>query len=215
MSEQLVLPSLLSTRNFYKNHMESSAMDASYGEIRIERLAPMRVAIYFLMGKDSEKEAAIFMNSWMKRNGIRNDWKTRIFFLEIGGEQNDKLRGYEYWVTVPDNITESEGVIIRDIGGDDYAVLRIYAPSCNDLERVVKGWKSLHDWVVNSKYKPASGIHRYWLEEIIENGDDRCLDIYYPIQIRLREEIISPELIYKSQENLFGSSAAFWGVDIV
>lgn len=154
-------------------------------DVTIKKLEAMRVASYRVISKNPEDEVIEYLKNWIMKNGLDKQEGMRSFGFDIpvGEEQRKEgLRGYEYWVTVPHWATESEGVKIRGIEADEYAVLRITNPFSNPFDTIPNGWKRLKEWVMNSEYKTTSVSNRYWLEEVIQDGENTYMDIYFPVK---------------------------------
>ena len=158
-------------------------MTNEYSEVRFETLKTMRVASCCIISRSPEEQVISYLDKWAKDRGID---RTRSFGFDypVSDEQKDKrFRGYEYWIIVPNTITESEGVIIKEIPEDEYAVLRITDPFSDPFDRIPKGWKQLSEWVLASEYRPRTSQNRFMLEEIIDDADGNTyMDLFFPIR---------------------------------
>ncbi len=160
-------------------------MSNIYSEIKIKSLEPMRIASYRVISKNPEEDVMTYMENWIAKNGLDKQDRMRNFGFDVPvneEQQKEGLRGYEYWLTVPDTATESDGVKIKNIDADEYAVLRITNPFSNPFDTIPKGWERLKDWVMNGEYKTMSFQNRYWLEEVIVQEDSTYMDIYFPVK---------------------------------
>lgn len=159
------------------------------GEITIQELPDMRVASCFATGRSPEMEVIKYMESWVNCKGL--DYKKlRKFGFDIPVSEEQKkfgLRSYEFWVAIPDNIQQTEGVKIKNINSSKYAKLRIKNPFSEPEVVIPAGWKMLVDWVMAHKEKPAEADEpeedkeRFMLEEIVETNEGTCLDLYFPM----------------------------------
>ncbi len=205
-------------------------MGNTYSDVEIKRLGAMRVASFRVISKTPEDDVIEYMKNWAIKNGFDKLDGTRNFGFDIPvSEQQNKegLRGYEYWITVPDTAVESDGVIIKNIDADEYAVLRISNPFSDPFKTIPGGWELLKEWVMNGEYKTTCFSNRYWLEEVIHNGKDTYMDIYFPVKDGGREgkaEIINFSVIELDHCKLIGKEIqctmghpqgnpipAFWG----
>lgn len=201
-----------------------------YSDVFLRRLEAMRVASYRIISKNPEEEVIEYMRNWVLKNGLDKQVNMRSFGFDVSvGEEQRKegLRGYEYWVTVPNDAFESEGVKIKNIEADEYAVLRITDPFSNPFDTIPNGWKRLNEWVMNSEYKTTNFNNRYWLEEVIEEENTTYMDIYFPIKDGGRKpkaEIMNFSIIELTSCKLIGKEIrckmghpegnpipAFWG----
>jgi len=158
-------------------------MNSVYSDVRFEKLGVMRVASYCIISRNPEEEVISYLRKWVEGQGVRG---TRSFGFDypVSDEEREKgLRGYEYWIVIPDYVTESEGVIIKNIPEDEYAVLRITDPFSEPFERIPMGWKQLSEWVYAGEYRPRTSQNRFMLEEIIEDEDGNTyMDLYFPVK---------------------------------
>jgi len=160
------------------------------GKITIQELPAMRVASCFTTSRSPEAEVIKYMEGWINRKGLDYS-KLRKFGFDIPVSEEQKkygLRSYEFWVTVPDNIEQAEGVKIRSVNSLKYAKLRIKNPFTDPQAAIPAGWKMLFDWVMAHKEKRngeeeiEEDEEKYMLEEIVETKEGACLDLYFPIE---------------------------------
>ena len=87
--------------------------------------------------------------------------------------------GYEQWVVVPEGISGSDSVEIKQFAGGLYAVTR-----CEGIPNIFEQWKKLFAWREDSPY--LSGTHQ-WLEQWVNPTQDglseekMVMDLYIPI----------------------------------
>jgi len=147
-------------------------------EVRLVELKPSRVASFRAVGKHPENEALNAISSWAKENGFESSGKNRIFGFDNPGPVSGKdTYGYEVWLTVGSDATESEGITVRDFSGGLYAVMR------TGLAEIGDSWKHLVRWCKSGKYGEDD---RQCLEEHISPlgtpPDSFELDLYLPVE---------------------------------
>ena len=155
-------------------------------EVLIKELPSMRVASYRIISANPERDTTNYMKDLIKQKKL-NFYDLRKFGLDIPvseTQQNIGLRGYEYWVCLPDNIKEMHGATIKNIPIGNYAVLRIKNPFERSFDTISNGWLELHDWIKTTGFKTA--LHnpsRYMLEELIKIEGETYIDLFYPVCI--------------------------------
>ncbi|MDP3488187.1 MAG: effector binding domain-containing protein, partial [Bacillota bacterium] len=123
-----------------------------------------------------------FMTQWGARNGI--DPRARRFGFDspVSEDQQKKgQRGYEYWISVPENTPASDGVVLKNIEECKYAVLRITDPFADPFDRIPQAWNRLVEWVSNLEHKHECCQQKYCLEEVIEVDGITYMDLFLPI----------------------------------
>jgi DNA gyrase inhibitor GyrI len=152
--------------------------------VSIIELPPMKVATYRIVSSAPESDAATYMMELMQTKKINFD-DLRKFGVDIPVSEAHLikgLRGYEYWICLPDNIKNVIGATLKFIPKRNYAVLRIEIPDENPFYAISKGWLELHEWIETSEYEPAlHDPNRYMLEEQIEIDGATYMDLYYPV----------------------------------
>ncbi len=153
-------------------------------QVSIKELPPMKVAAYRIVSSTPESDAATYMMELMQTKKINFD-SLRKFGVDIPVSEayhSKGLRGYEYWVCLPDKIKNVVGATLKFIPKRKYAVLRIEIPDDKPFNAISKGWLELHDWIESSEYEPAlQDPNKYMLEEQIEIDDITYMDLYYPV----------------------------------
>jgi AraC family transcriptional regulator len=159
-------------------------MENIYSDIMIRELKDMRLASYSIFSNNAEEEVISFIKNWVSKKGLDSK-KLRYFGIDLPlteKQQQEGVRGYEYCATIPNDITESDGVKIKNIPAGKYAVLRITDPFQNPMETIPLGYKRLYDWWVKSEYKNFCNPTKQILEEIIEDESKTYMDIYFPVE---------------------------------
>ncbi len=154
--------------------------------ILIKELPSMRVAAYQIVSSYPERDALNYMKDLLSHKKLNID-NLRRFGINVPvseTQQNIGLRGYEYWVCLPDDIKKLEGAIIKNIPISNYAVLRIKNPFERSFDTISNGWLELHDWIKTTGFKTAlDNPNRYMLEELIIIDEETYIDLFYPVCI--------------------------------
>jgi DNA gyrase inhibitor GyrI/DNA-binding HxlR family transcriptional regulator len=158
-------------------------------EVKIVRLAPMRVASVRAISKTPEHDAWEKMRAWAEPKGLLGDIeKHPVFgFNNPDPSPGQKEYGYEFWIRVEADIEPEGAVEMKEVEGGLYAVT-----VCKLKEEVeseffrkegyLESYKKLADWVKSSKYGFGK---RRWLEKAHDPGaseEELVLDIYCPIE---------------------------------
>ncbi|NMM52919.1 effector binding domain-containing protein [Paenibacillus aquistagni] len=151
-------------------------------EVRIENLNTMTVASASRISTNPEDELIAYMTKWAEESGIANSRRFGSDFPVTEDEQNRGLRGYEYWVSVDENVLLPNGMTLKKVEGCKYAILRITDPMNDPFERIPMGWKKLADWVNSKGFKTSSDNERHWFEEVLEIDRVVYMDLYFPIE---------------------------------
>lgn len=149
-------------------------------QVTIETLPAIRVASYRAVSPSPEEDGYAFMKAWIARQGLSGRAREFGFDCDVTEEQAKAgLRSYEQWWVVPESVTGSEGVTIREFAGGLYAVMTLYHPFEAPFERIPAGWQHLMDWVnASGTYK---GAEHQWLEELVPGSAGDDLKLYHPV----------------------------------
>lgn len=153
-----------------------------FSEVRIDKLNCMTVASARRISNNPEDEAVTYMTKWAEKTGIGNSRRFGFDIPVTEEEQNRGLRGYEYWVSVDENVLTPDDITLKNVEECKYAILRITDPFIDPFERIPMGWKKLASWVNSKGYKTSCEKERYWLEEVLEIEGLVIMDIYFPIE---------------------------------
>ncbi len=159
-------------------------MSEIYSEVEIRKIPKMRVGSFITISRYPEIQAVDYMHQWAKKQSSSPLPDQRGFGFDYPVSEEQKklgMRGYEFWLTIPEDWKESDWVVIKEIPEDDYAVLRITEPFIDPFDSIPTGWKMLRDWVKNGYCKSKWTRTRYCLEEVIEKDGKTFMDIYIPI----------------------------------
>jgi DNA gyrase inhibitor GyrI len=105
-------------------------------EVRIERLAPMRVAHIAVKSEHPEGEALGAVVDWAEARGVQN---YRLFGFD--NCQPHPNHTYTAWLTVGADVQPDGEVGVKDFPGGLYAVTRV-----EGVEGISPGWKRLQAW---------------------------------------------------------------------
>jgi len=153
-----------------------------YGRVQVKTLGALRVAHYRAVSPTPEDDSFKRMEEWLSQQDIKSPASARRFGfdVEVSPEQRGKgFRGYEVWCEVPESVTASGDVEVKDFGGGLYAVMKVTDPFSNPFEVIPAGWKRLVEWARTST-EYVIGEHQH-LEEPVGTKEDLCLNLYLPI----------------------------------
>ena len=148
-------------------------------DVRIVELPPMRMATAWAFSDSPETAAWELMHSWAEPLGyLDQNEPPRIFgFNNPDPSPGSPNYGYEFWMTIEEDIPVAGDIRLHSFGGGLYAVTR-----CVGIPAIPQTWKQLVVWLQKSKYRKA---HHQWLEEHISFMktplDQYILDLFLPI----------------------------------
>ncbi len=149
-------------------------------EVTIETLPPLRVACLRVSSTTPEQDGRERLKKWIVDNCHQTGSRKFGFVVEVTpNQQRDGLRGYEVWETVPETTQSSGEIQIQYFAGGRYAVMTLDRCFEDPFELIPNGWKTLHNWVINSKDYQSAG--HQWLEEVLEMDYGETLKLYHPI----------------------------------
>jgi AraC family transcriptional regulator len=163
-----------------------STLQKTFSKVFIKELPSMKVASYRTVSFSPERDAINYMKEVIKKGKLNfnNLRKFGVIVPVSETQQNLGLRGYEYWVCLPDDINNLFGLTIMYMPVSNYAVLRIKDPFKRPFDIISNGWLELHDWIKASGFKTAlHNPNKYMLEELIEIDGVTYMDLFYPVCI--------------------------------
>lgn len=181
---------------------ENSAWVENYPDVKvIKELPPMKVACFTYFGDEPESHAFEEIKKWAKGQGISfSDQSYRIFGYnnpDPSDVDSDETYGYEYCVTIPDELYETledvpegfskgtyDGVKRRILSGGKFAVTTVKREGKENIgEGIMLAWKRFSEWLHESKY--IWGGKQYLEEHLGFSEDDTHVggvDLYISIQ---------------------------------
>ena len=148
-------------------------------DVRLVRLAPMRVASVHAYGASPEAMAWEKLKAWATPRGLfDNATRGRVFgFNNPGPSLGSPNYGYEFWLAVEPGVGVDGEATEKTFEGGLYAVT-----GCPLVGEVIpQVWQRLGKWLETSGYR--LGRHQ-WLEEhigAVDPPDGATLDLYMPL----------------------------------
>lgn len=152
-------------------------------EVRIVKLAPMRVASVRATGEAPERDAWDKMRAWAERKGLLVDVENHpVFgFNNPPPSRDRKEYGYELWIRI-DPGTEPEGEIeVKEFPGGLYAVTACKLMG-DPKGNVFEVWQELLEWVRRSKYAWRKTHELERARNPQASSEDLVLDLHLPIE---------------------------------
>jgi len=181
---------------------ENSAWVENYPDVKvIKELPPLKVACFTYFGDEPETYAFEGLKKWAKDQGISfADQSYRIFGYnnpDPANPDSDEIYGYEYCVTIPDELYETledvpegfskgtyDSVKRRILSGGKFAVTTVKREGKENIgEGIMLAWRRFSEWLHESKY--IWGGNQYLEEHLGFSGDDTHIggvDLYISIQ---------------------------------
>ena len=120
-------------------------------EIRLERLKTLRAAYTHSSSNTPEEDAKEKIIDWAKSKGLmEKKIAARLFGRNTYPTDKPEPHGYEFYLTVDDDIEIGEGLEMKEIHEGLYAGLRF-----TNLLKIRETWERLWRWFEDSKYKPV------------------------------------------------------------
>lgn len=156
-------------------------------DVRIVKLAPMRVASVVVISETPELEAWAKLRAWAEKKRLLGDLERHpVFgFNEPPPQPGKQEYGYMFWIRVGDDIESDDVVKVREVEGGEYAVTTCVLKE--ELESdffrehgVLESWWRLEEWAKENgyKYRGHPGLEK---PHDPDAGADLVLDLYYPI----------------------------------
>ena len=152
-------------------------------DIRFISLPAMRVVSFYAFSSNPETQSWEKTVTWAKAHNCWQEAPTiRVFgFNNPDPTAGSPNYGYEYWLSVGDDVQSDNNTTIKEFSGGMYAVLRCVVSS-SPWEIIPASWGQLVKWLESSHYK--LGNHQC-LEEHLTRFDSNdqgfILDLYLPI----------------------------------
>ena len=154
-------------------------------QVRIERLAPMRVASFRCFGETPERDAWARLRAWAEPQGLLEDVEQHpVFgFNNPNPSRDRKEYGYEFWIRIDPESEPEPGIEVKDFEGGLFAVAtcKLLGDPAGTVPAV---WQKLFDWA------GANGYRWRDVHELERPVDPRApeaelvLDLCLPVQDR-------------------------------
>ncbi|MCW4023598.1 MAG: GyrI-like domain-containing protein [Candidatus Bathyarchaeota archaeon] len=118
--------------------------------ILLERLKPMKAIHAYSLSNTPEEEAYRKILELAKQNDIPKE-NARLFGRNIYISNKTEPHGYEYYLTINQDINRPKKAEIKTLPGGLFAVLK-----GNNLSDITQSWKNLIELVESSGYTQAS-----------------------------------------------------------
>lgn len=164
--------------------------------VRIVQLPPMTVAVFHYIGPECEDHAGAMAKDFIRSSSLyqRKPDSRMLGFNHPNPTQDNPVYGYEYWVSIPEDMDVPAPGVKKRIPGGLYAAHAMDFPNFHE-------WQWLLDWVENSpEWRPnpsAAGPedmfgsleeHLNWVWAIhhdqMDSGATKKLDLLLPIRRR-------------------------------
>jgi DNA gyrase inhibitor GyrI len=114
----------------------------------MERLKSMRAANMQSQSGNPEEDALNKILEYAKRQGLMDKQDARLFGRNFYPTDQPEPHGYEFYLTVDNEIKPSGEVAVRTIPEGLYATIRV-----KGVFEIPQGWKALFGMVESSGYK--------------------------------------------------------------
>jgi DNA-binding transcriptional MerR regulator len=163
--------------------------------VRIVYLPPFTVASSHYIGENPEENAENQLNKFISENNLYElKPDARVFGFNHPNPSKERTDyGYEFWVTVPENMEVPDYITKKKFNGGLYAAHTIVLGNFNE-------WKWLSNWVNDSqKYNPnciedngeyMGGLLEEHLNYIynsklnLPESDEHQLDLLFPVKLK-------------------------------
>ncbi len=178
--------------------------DAIFSQPFEVQIPPMTVAKDRVISTRPEEEVIARLQSWAANQGIDvKQARAFGFDVPVSAEQKAQgIRGYEYWLQVPDSFVpksshpepveghhpkpvegchpervEGRSVKIAPFSGGTYFALRITDPFAAPFDRIPQGWQTLVKYIKDNNIKVEWCKPGSCLEEVKTLDDVCCMEL--------------------------------------
>ncbi len=134
-----------------------------YSKVRIERIAPFKMASYVIISSNPETDALSYMDRWAEKYGLNKECPDVKFigwdFPFVSQEQQNRfgLHGYVAACVLPDDFkADCSEVIFSENKEADYAVITIREPFAQPFERIPNAYKLIMEYLQANNFKEKS-----------------------------------------------------------
>ena len=147
-------------------------------EVRIEKLAPMRVGSVRVVSEHPEVEAWELLRAWAEPKGLLKDPSQHPVF----GFNNPSPAlgrheyGYEFWIRVEPGVVSAGPVEMKEVGGGKFVVTTVRGFPNPQV------WKELWDWVQVHGYRWRKSHELERNLNPLAPETEIAFDLYLPIE---------------------------------
>lgn len=157
-------------------------------ELKLERFKMMRAANVQSQTSNPEEDALKKIFEYAANNNLTDKPDVRLFGRNFYPTEKPEPHGYEYYLTVQEEIKPSKEVVIRNIPEGLYATLRI-----KGVFEIPRGWNALFSMVESAGYKQTGVLRRVYgwvnagFEEIVNwqkqaNPEDWLINLWLQLK---------------------------------
>ena len=146
-------------------------------QVEVVELAPVRVASAWGFGTEPEGISWAKLEAWARPLGLLDAPGARVFgFNNPNPSVGSPNYGYEFAVTVGEDVAPGPELRIGELKGGKYAVMpaRVETDPGTDIPAA---WRRLDKWVAEHGYRMG---HHQWLEEMDAAG--QLVALWYAVQ---------------------------------
>ena len=146
--------------------------------VRIEQLAPMRVASVRVVSEHPEAEAWARLKAWADPKGLLRDPQQHPVygFNNPSPSLDRKEYGYEFWIRVGPEAVAEGPVEVKEVAGGKFAVTTHRGFPNPEV------WKQLWAWVHNSSYRWRKTHELERIHDPLAPENEAVFDLYLPIE---------------------------------
>ncbi|XHH10439.1 MAG: GyrI-like domain-containing protein [Candidatus Bathyarchaeia archaeon] len=126
-------------------------------ELKIERFKTMRTANVQSQAGNPEEDALGKILDYAATNGLTTKTNARLFGRNFYPTRQPEPHGYEYYLTIEEDVKPSREIVIRNIPEGLYATLRV-----KGVAEIPAGWQALFSMVESAGYKQVGVLRRVY-----------------------------------------------------
>ncbi|MBI5384168.1 MAG: GyrI-like domain-containing protein [Verrucomicrobia bacterium] len=147
-------------------------------QVRVERLAPMRVARFRAFGRSPEPEAWARLRTWAEPCGLLKDNAAHPVFGFNNPSPSPGLEeyGYEFWIRIAPEAQVERGIETLDYPGGWHAVTTQHGFPNPDV------WMQLLEWVRRSPHRHRRTHELERPHNPLAAEAEMVFDLYLPVE---------------------------------
>lgn len=159
-------------------------MEDFFSEITCCHIPAYRMASGRIISSNPEDEIIGQMAKWAKSLNLDfSSLKHFGFDIPVSKEEEEKgFRGYEFWVNIPNHITDVYPYTLVDYKGGIYGRLRVYNPFEDPFRKIPAGWKHLFAYLKENDLLANACETGSCLEECLETDEGSVLDLFLKVK---------------------------------